>query len=151
PPRPAVAVAPAAVEVPAAVPGRSLAGAEDWHRLIGELKLGGMANELAHHCELIGWDGQCLRLNLDVASQHVRVASAEARLRQALGQALGVDLRLEICLSRPEGETPAQRRRRQAAERQAEAQQTMQQDPVACAIREQFDAEWVSGSIKPSH
>ncbi|WP_041603656.1 DNA polymerase III subunit gamma/tau [Thioflavicoccus mobilis] len=136
---------------PAASQAFSLAGAEDWHRLIDAVKVGGMANELAHHCELIDWDGRCLRLNLDVASQHVRVASAETRLREALGRALGVDLRLEICLSRPEGETPAQRRRRQATERQAEAQQTMEQDPVARSIREQFNAEWVPGSIKPSH
>lgn len=128
-----------------------LNGAEDWHRLIARLRLGGMANELAHHCELSAWDGRCLRLNLDIASQHVRVASAETRLRQALEQALGADLRLEICLSRPEGETPAQRRRRDAAERQAKAEQILEQDPVARSIREQLDAEWAPGSIKPSH
>jgi DNA polymerase-3 subunit gamma/tau len=128
-----------------------LNGAEDWHRLIARLRLGGMANELAHHCELSAWDGRCLRLNLDIASQHVRVASAETRLRQALEQVLGADLRLEICLSRPEGETPAQRRRRDAAERQAKAEEILEQDPVARSIRGQLDAEWAPGSIKPSH
>lgn len=126
-----------------------LADAEDWHRLIAQLRLGGMASELAHHCELVEWDGQSLRLTLDAASEQVRVASAEDRLRQALQQALGPDLRMEIRVARPTSETPAQRRRRQSAERQAEAERTLEQDPVARAIRDQFDAEWVAGTIKP--
>ncbi len=128
-----------------------LADGEDWHRLVSRLGLGGMASELAHHCELADWDGQRLSLTLDAASQHVRVPSAEERLRETLAKALGADLRLEIRLSRPVGETPAQRRLRRDAERQAAAEQVMERDPVARAIRDEFDAEWVPGSIKPSH
>ncbi|MEY6432227.1 DNA polymerase III subunit gamma/tau [Thioalkalicoccus limnaeus] len=127
-----------------------LADGEDWHRLIGELGLGGLASELASHCELLAWDGQVLRLTLDAACQHVRVPSAEERLRLALQQALGPDLRLEIRVGGPDRETPAQRRSRLAGERQAEAERTLRQDPVAERIRTQFGAQWVPGSIKPS-
>ncbi|MEA3276398.1 MAG: DNA polymerase III subunit gamma/tau [Pseudomonadota bacterium] len=122
----------------------------DWHRLVGTLRLGGVASELASNCELAGWDGRRLVLTLDPECRHMQVASAKERLHSALSDALGRELRLEVRIARPERETPAQRRARLDGERQAEAQALMEKDPLALALQDQFDARWVPGSIEPT-
>lgn len=127
----------------------SLANREDWHALVARLELGGVASELAHNCELVAWDGQCLRLTLDQASQRLRVATTEQRLRAALAVVLGADLRLEIQVAHPEGETPSQRRTREAGERQRAAEEALAADPVTQALGNQFGARLIPGSVRP--
>jgi len=127
----------------------SLARAEDWHRLVAGLGLGGVARELAQNCELAAWNDGKLRLILDPQGRDLWVPVAEDRLRTALAGVLGAGLEIEIQVSDPAGETPARRRIRQDAERRAEAQAVMERDPVALALQEGFDARWVAGSIEP--
>lgn len=123
---------------------------EDWHRLVAELDLGGVASQLAQNCELVGWNSGKLCLTLDPECGNLRVPLAEERLRSALAAVLGQGLEIEIRISRPESETPARRQIRHRAERQAEAQTLMEQDPVALALEEQLDARWVPESIEPA-
>ncbi len=127
----------------------SLASAEDWHQFVACLTIGGVARQLAHNCELISWDGIHLRLKLDPSCNQLRVTSTEERLRRAIEEVLGVAVRLHLEVKQPEQETPAQRRIREAAERQQAAETTLMADPLAQAIQEQFGAQWVPGSIKP--
>ena len=127
----------------------SLANREDWHALVARLELGGVASELAHNCELVAWDGQCLRLTLDQASRRLRVAASEQRLRAALAGVLGADLRLEIQVAHPEGETPSRRRTREAGERQRAAEEALAADPVTQALGNQFGARLIPGSVRP--
>ncbi len=127
----------------------SLANREDWHALVARLELGGVASELAHNCELVAWDGQCLRLTLDQASRRLRVATTELRLRAALAGVLGADLRLEIQVAHPEGETPSQRRTREAGERQRAAEEALATDPVTQALGNQLGARLIPGSVRP--
>jgi DNA polymerase-3 subunit gamma/tau len=47
-------------------------------------------------------------------------------------------------------ETPARRRARSAAERQAAAETLMRDDPVARMLQDQLDARWVDNSIEPT-
>jgi DNA polymerase-3 subunit gamma/tau len=133
-------------ELPGAGP---LRGPSDWHGLVGRLGLRGVASELASNCEFSGWDGRRLCLVLDPACQHMRVASAEERLRAALEEVLGSGLKLEIEIAQSVGETPARRRLRLDALRLARAEALMGEDPVARALQDQLDARWVSGSIEP--
>ena len=127
-----------------------LANREDWHALVARLDLGGVASELAHNCELMAWDGQCLRLTLDQASRRLRVAASEQRLRTALAAVLGDKLRLEIQVAHPEGETPSQRRTREARERQRAAEEALAADPVTRALNEQLGARLIPGTVKPA-
>jgi DNA polymerase-3 subunit gamma/tau len=126
----------------------SLAGPEDWHRLVAGLGLRGIASELASNCDFGGWDGRRLSLILDPACQHMRVARAEERLQAALAGALGDQAKVEIRIAQSAGETPARRRARLAAERQADAEASMRDDPVAHMLQEQFDARWLNHSIE---
>jgi DNA polymerase-3 subunit gamma/tau len=133
----------------AAETGVTLRGPEDWHALVGRLGLRGVASELASNCDFAGLEGGRLTLVLDQACEHMRVASAEQRLRAALAEVLGGELRVDIRTSPVVRETPARRRARSAAERQAAAETLMRDDPVARMLQDKFDARWVSNTIEP--
>ncbi len=122
----------------------------DWHRLVDRLGVGGIASQLAHNCALVGCTDGRLILSLDPAAEQLRSAGTEQRLREALEGVLGGPLKIEIEVSNPEQETPAQRRVREQAERQRAAVQSMDDDPVVLRLREQLDAHWVPGSVEPT-
>ena len=109
-----------------------------------------MAGELAHHCDLLGLADGRLTLSLDPAAEHLRSPGIEEHLRVALEGALGGPLRLDVRVSRPSQETPAQRRTREQEERRQGALAAMESDLVAQRLREQLDAQWVAGSIEPT-
>ena len=127
-----------------------LDGREDWHALVDALGLGGVTSELARNCELNSWDGHRLVLVLDPTSQRLRVDVAEQRLRESLRGALGEGLALEIRVSRPQGETPSQRRAREQAEQQAAAEAAMEVDPVVQTLRSELGARLISGTVAPT-
>ncbi|EGV27745.1 DNA polymerase III, subunits gamma and tau [Thiorhodococcus drewsii AZ1] len=128
----------------------SLASPAEWQQLVGRLSLGGIAGQLAHNCGFVEWEQGRLVLSLDPAAEHLRVASAESRLREALARLLGDPLKLDIQVVRPQQETLAQRRVRETGERQRAAVQSMEGDCHAEQLREIFEAEWVPGSIVPN-
>jgi DNA polymerase-3 subunit gamma/tau len=145
---PSARVAPEQMPTAQMAPVR-LSSREDWHALVKQLRLGGIASQLAQNCEFESWDGQSLRLRLDPACQHMRVANAEERLVKAVRQCLGVEARIDLLVSRPESETPAQRDARRREQRQQDAVSTLQQDPVVRNLQETFDAQLIIESIKP--
>jgi DNA polymerase-3 subunit gamma/tau len=130
-------------------PPSGLSSHADWLALIGRLELGGIASQIAHHCDLLSWSDGRLVLSLDPTAEHLRSPSAESRLQGALEKALGTRIRLEIQVARPRRETLAQRRERETDERQRDAVATMAEDPVARALRDELGADWIPGSIKP--
>jgi DNA polymerase-3 subunit gamma/tau len=124
--------------------------ATDWQRLAARLSIGGIANQLAHNCAFREYSNGRLSLQLDPTAERLRAPSTVARLKSALEQALGRSIELEIKVARPEQETLAQRRTREAGERQQMAIEQMHADPVARSVRETFDADWAPGSIRPA-
>jgi len=135
--------------VPAPPPPAPLTDTADWHRLVDRLGVGGIASQLAHHCGFIALGEGRLTLSLDPGAEQLRSAGTEERLRAALEGALGAPLRLEIRIARPQQETPAQRRTREQDARVQAAQDTLAADPVARRLHDQFDGQWVPGSIEP--
>ena len=127
-----------------------LASTADWHRLAERLGVGGIPAQLAHNCALVQWADRQLVLSLDPAAEQLRSPTTEGRLREALERVLGTPLALEIRVSSPRDETPAQRHRREKADRQQAAEDSLSQDPVAQHLRDQLDAEWIPGSIEPT-
>lgn len=134
---------------PTAASSDSLCRPEDWHNLLPRLGLRGISSELAQHCELVTHqDGQVV-LNMDPEFQQLRLSSAEQRLESALANALGAPVQLKIRVVHPLQETPALRKARSDAQRQAAAEELMHSDPVAGRLEERFDARIVPGSIRP--
>jgi DNA polymerase-3 subunit gamma/tau len=146
----AVAPAPNAPERPpeSAAPVQ-LSSGEHWHGLVAQMRLGGIASQLAKNCEFESWDGQRLRLRLDPACEHMRVPNAEQRLQKAVRDLLGEAAQIELMLGRPETETPARRDARRREERQQDARRNMQEDPLVQSMQETFDAELILESVKP--
>lgn len=128
---------------------QTLENTDDWQRLVARLSVGGIADQLAHNCAFRDYQDGRLSLQLDPSAERLRVPSALSRLKDALEQALGRSLELEIKVAHPEQETLAQRRAREAEERRQAAVAQMYIDPVAQSIRDTFEADWTSGSIQP--
>jgi DNA polymerase-3 subunit gamma/tau len=147
PPQPAPLRPQAVSTAPAA--SVALAAPSDWHTLVAGLRLGGVASQLASHCELVSWDGSNLRLRLDPASRHMRVASSEQRLLEALRERLGAHIRLTITQEAPQTETPAQRQARQNEQRREQAQRSIREDPIVQGLEEHFGARVIPDSIAP--
>lgn len=144
----------AATHVPTEIAGAAravvLTSHAEWLQLVDRLELGGIASQIAHHCDLKGWaDGQ-LSLGLDPAAEHLRSPGAEARLHAALEKAMGTAVKLDIQVARPRRETLAQRRERETGERRQAAVSAMEEDPIAHAMQDELDASWIAGSIEPA-
>jgi DNA polymerase-3 subunit gamma/tau len=121
--------------------------AGDWDALVMRLGLHGLALELARHCALHQWDGRQVSLILRPSHLHLRTEGAQARLQEALSKALGQSIRLDIGAAESADQTPAQRQEQQQAQRLAEAEQILLDDPIAKQVRERFDAEWIPGTL----
>lgn len=140
------------VQTPAepAVPAlpRSL---DNWREVVESLRLGGMATQLANNCVLDSWDGKLLKLGLDPAHQHLQTAKASERLQQALVGYLGCELRLEFiaAAAREVTGTPAQQQALAEAERQREAERSMQHDPLVQGVVERFGGRLIPDSVRP--
>lgn len=140
PPAPPAAVAP----TPATLPADA-----DWHSLVQALGLTGVLQQLALNSALVEREADAWRLSLDPACRGLHTKAREERLGQALAEYLGRPVRLSIEIVEPAAETPAARRRREDAERHAQAEQSIHNDANVKAIVEQFDAEIAPDSIRP--
>ncbi|MCG5509380.1 DNA polymerase III subunit gamma/tau [Ectothiorhodospira lacustris] len=121
----------------------------DWGALVPSLGLGAVAGQLVSHCALEGYDGQELLLSLEPKYDHLKTAMSQQRLETAVQSRLGRPVRVRIRLGRPASDTPAAAAARARARRQQAAEQDMDEDPVAGAIKARFHAELVAGSVRP--
>lgn len=146
PPAPA---APAAAPAVAASDGGHDGGEADWHRVLQALGLGGMARELAQHCELRSVDAGQVVLRLSPTHRHLQMKPAQDKLQQALSTHFARPLQLRIELADVEGTTPAARAAEVRRERQDRAVAAIEQDGFVREIIETFDATLIDTSIKP--
>ncbi len=156
-PAPAAQVRPAGAE---SVPGPAGAASppaapadrqpfDNWHQVVAQLKLGGIARQLANNCSYRSWRDGTLRLLLDPAHQGMCTARSKQNLQQALESHCGSKLKLEIVIEQPRDETPAQRQARAQADRQRQAEQRIAADPVVRSLQETFSGTLVPGSVQP--
>ncbi len=150
PPAAAVAVPePTSSVCPLAESDSTAVADADWHRLLPELKLSGMARELAQHCELRGLDGGQIVLRLAPVHRHLQMKPAQDKLQQALSEHFGRPLILRIELAETEAATPAASAQRAREERQEKAVAAIEQDGFVREVIEMFDAQLIESSIKP--
>ena len=130
-------------------PQAHLPDLSDWGAVVRDLKLGGVARQLADNCSFDSWDGKVLNLRLDPACKHLQVASSEDRLRGALQERLHAQMRLVIAVQASETETPARRHARERDNRQRRAEQLLAEDPLVQAMEAGLDARLLPDSVKP--
>ena len=132
---------------PAAMPATGLA--LQWLELFPHLPISGMTGSIAANCTLIAAEGDDWLLHLDPAHSALFNATQQRRLNDALNQHFGRTLKLSIELIRPEQETPAQAAARKRAERQGEAEASIEADPLIQQMIKQFGAMVRHDTIEP--
>lgn len=124
-------------------------GPLDWHTTLSSLKLGGMARELAQHCELRAFEGNRVFLRLSTTHRHLQMKSAQDKLQQVLSEHLGRPVTVVIELDDVVGDTPAAVAQRHRQERQEQAVASVEQDEFVREVIDVFDATLIESSIKP--
>ena len=151
------ASAPVTASAPATAPVAVNRDSRDWREILEGLAVNGMVKQLAANCVLQGIEDNTVTLAVDPAFQQLRNERSEARLKHALCEYFDKDLRLEIVVNTVEKveasgaqiETPAQSQARETQERQQQAEVSIEEDSFVRALKENFDAEIVPGSVKP--
>ena len=132
-----------------AVVAPATAAESDWHAITAQLKLGGMARQLAQHCELAQVDAAQITLRLPPAHQHLQGKAHQDRLQSELQNYYGRPLKLQLVLAEAEEQTPAERSRQVQAARQERAIAAIEGDGFVREVVELFDATINEASIKP--
>ncbi len=136
-------VAPAAWPAPPASGAPSQPGSE-WGALVEQLKLTGIAKQVAMNCALVERRGNDFRLALEPGHNQLFNKSIEERLKAALEQWLGAPVSLRVQVGGAVDETPARQRFQQQAERRQNATGQAGQDPHVRDMQETFGARIVT-------
>ncbi len=108
-----------------------------------------MPQQLALHCVPVSFEANALALVLVEQFAHLNAPSFVERLQQALSKHMGAEIRIRIDVGEAAVATPAQRAEQALADRQAQAEQAIFEDPLVQDFQRQFDAEVQAGSIRP--
>ena len=122
---------------------------DDWENIVTAMNLAGMLQQLAANCALTQRDGNHFQLSLSPNHKYLLNKSREDSLAAALGQHLGQDVTLSIVLEGASTATPAERQQGRADARQAQAENSIDNDPTVQAIVEAFDGQVNPGSVQP--
>jgi DNA polymerase-3 subunit gamma/tau len=136
-----------ASRVAADIPDMQTSG--DWRVILQSLSLGGMARELAHHCELCSATDDVLALRLSPEHRHLQMKPAVDKLQQSLNDYFGRPIQLKIELAEVQTATPAVAAQIERQERQDKAVGAIEQDGFVREAIELFDATLIQSSIKP--
>jgi len=140
----AVASAPSAHE-----PATVLQFDGNWAGLVEALNLRGMVKQLAVNCTLQEKSSSEVKLILNRENEQLLNPAMQKKLEEALCTSLQQKLKLYIELGDQQVESPAKTTARNTAERQQMAEDSIQQDPMVQALKENFNAEVVPNSVKP--
>jgi len=121
----------------------------NWAGLVEAMNLRGMVKQLAVNCTLKEKNSSEVRLTLSQENEQLLNPALQSKLEEALGNSLQQKLKLHIELGVSAVESPAQTQARNQAERQQSAEESIQQDPMVQALKENFNAEVVPNSVKP--
>ncbi|HEY4091559.1 MAG TPA: DNA polymerase III subunit gamma/tau [Luteibacter sp.] len=155
PQAPAPAAAPAPAPAPAAPPAppRPLAmganGLPDWHDIVERAHLRGPIGQLAQNCTLRGVDGEAMVLALQPQHLHLAVEPLTSQMEEKVSNALGRRVRFRFVGEGGNLGTPADRRAQAASDAQANAEASIDSDPLVQALKRDFGARVIPQSIKP--
>ncbi len=135
-----------AADAPAAAP---LKFDNNWAGLIEAMQLRGMVRQLAVNCTLKQKAGHEISLTLNQDFAQLLNPSLQSKLEEALSSSLQEKIKLSIELGQLQVESPAQTEARNQAERQQDAERSIEQDPMVQALKDNFNAEVVPNSVKP--
>ncbi|NGX15424.1 DNA polymerase III subunit gamma/tau [Wenzhouxiangella sp. XN24] len=147
---PAASAAPSLPAAPPPSPASASGPLDDWEQMVDAMGLAGVTRQLARHCAYLGREGAVVHLVLDPAHEFLATSAQQESLRDALSAHFGTAVRLQLDFARPQEETPADRERRAAEQRQQAAEEAIQEDPLVREMQKVFDATVDRDSIRPA-
>jgi len=138
-------VAPLVADVQTMIPRDQLS----WHEIVAAMKIAGLTRELANNCILEGVDEQQCRLILDPRQAQIRSPRSEEKLQAAVQTYYGRPLKLVIKTEAVVADTPAVQIQKDKINRQQEAVDAIDNDENIQALKANFDARVIPGSIEP--
>ena len=129
--------------VPASANGLAEALADEWRRLAERIADNDPAKFMADRCVLVDRTDDLYSLRLDPDQAALLTDRQDPALARALRKLLGREVRIQIAAAPLPAESPAQRRQREEAERQASARQLFEQDSTVRSLIDHFDGEVV--------
>ncbi len=139
---------PAALAMQAAS-GKQTLHVDDWHNMLAQLRLQGMARQLAYHCEWLSQDGAQVTLRLGREHRALQLPAAQEKLQAALSSHLGQPIRLAIELGELASASMAQKLSAEQRERMGAAMASLEGDAFVRELIEQFDGELDEASVRP--
>ena len=140
----------APVPAPASAPEPAAAAGSEWSAVIAALSLKGMAREMSLNCVFHGIDGDIVKLSLDPAHTHLLGKARVEQLESALCDYYQrtVQVRVDTAASLA-AETPAAKKKREQAERQRRAEESIEQDENIRALQDAFGGTVNQGTVRP--
>ena len=134
----------------ATVTATATAGGLDWPVLVKQLSVRGVARQLAMQSELLSHEdnGQAVSIRIRVPLDTLLSAGSKEKLMTALSEHLGKNVHLDTEF----GATTVTAHAADVAEeaqRQRQAEQTVQEDPFVQTLMREFGATIVPGSVRP--
>ncbi|NOY67463.1 MAG: DNA polymerase III subunit gamma/tau [Gammaproteobacteria bacterium] len=125
-------------------------GSSEWGQIVDALGLKAIAKELAAHSVLSERDGNTFRLVLDPSFEQLCTDSARKRLEQALSAHFNETMTVDMKISKPELESPAEHKQRAIQEKQDHAVDTIKQDPFVQELQDTLNADINAAVIEPT-
>jgi DNA polymerase-3 subunit gamma/tau len=123
-------------------------GQEAWEDIVPQLNIRGPALELANNCLLDSIDNTVCHLLVDVSLKQYTQRSEE-NLAKALQEYFSLPLQLKISQQAQSLMTPAKQKVIDQENRQQAAEAAIEQDDNINALKKQFDARVLPGTIEP--
>ena len=114
---------------------------ERWYALVDQLSLGGVAKMIAEHSVPISLGESEITLLLSREHDTLLNDAQVKNLQRGLSDLLSSDLSVRVEVGEPGTETPARRKVRLRAERQAEAEAAMREDETVQSLLADFDGK----------
>ena len=144
---------PAAATAAPAAPRETIPLPDDpsrWPAFVAQMKLSGMAAQLAAQTELKSINGNAVTLALPAAFKHLADKAYSDKLKVALEQATGRRLLLAFEVGAPADASLAATEKRERAEASAKREAAFREEPFVRDLVAKFDGQVRSESIKPS-
>ncbi len=122
----------------------------DWPSLANQLRVSGVARQLAQQSELRRFDGESMELGLAHSAKHLAERIYQEKLRAALQEHFGKPVALKIVIGEIGGNTAAVQAQSERQARQGKALEAIQGDAFVRDLMDTFDATIVSDSVKPT-
>jgi len=121
----------------------------DWEKLVRNIKLKGITQQLAKHCVLKSKTDK--KITLEIAELHKQLLNKnrQAEMELALQNELNINVSLEIITSTNPGDTPAIMEEKRQVNKLNSARQEIENDLTIKSIVDTFDAEINLDSIEP--